>query len=211
MRSSEEVQRHPELTRILSALLDGRPCSEIAQEFGLEQSAVHSYAIEAGLLPGRPAVREPAPSAPASDALEREEPPTLGPEEMEPRQPVSASVHEREVLEEGARRRGQPAGQRPDPAETLREERDASFKELLRASRAEDQAYREQPTLAIGGRLREDPLGQAGFELHVGIQPASRLLALTMRDRVQREARRAEWFADPFHWHQKPPAWWFEE
>ncbi len=199
----DSVQEHPQLAQIVSALLDGRPCSEIAQEYGLEKSAVHLYAKEAGLLQ-----EDPEPSVPEPDTLERKEQPTLGPERIPeaPRQPVSSAAHERQVLEEGARRRGQPAGQRPDPEKQFSEDRQRGLQELLRASLAEEQAYAAQPIPAIGARLREDPLGQVGFELHVGIQPASRLLALGMRDRTERAEKVWQWYAaDVFRWRQPPP------
>ncbi len=207
---AEAVKLHPQLLDILSAVLQGKPLREIAEAFALPEKELVAYCREAGLVPGSaPAPGPERKESPDPEAsLEREQP-ALGPEKA-PRQPVSTSVHERQVLEEGSRRRGDPQGQR-DPAEKFCEERDASFKELLRASRAEDQAYREQPMPAIGARLREDPLGQAGFELHVGFQPPSRLLALAMRDRARREARRAEWFSDPFNWRQEPPPGWFDQ
>ena len=113
-----------------------------------------------------------------------------------------SAVHERQVLEESARLRGEPAGQRPEPDESR-----AALRGILGQAEAERRAYEAQPLCAS---LRDDPLGPPGFEFHRGMQPASRLVALVMRERAEREARRAEWFQDPFHWCQEPPEEWFD-
>jgi hypothetical protein len=193
------VQEHPQLVQVVARLLDGRPCSEIAQEFGLELEALRAYAEEAGLEPGKPPTPDPEPELPQPEPEEAAEPEDVADRGL---------VHERQVLEEGSRRRGEPAGHRPDPAaHPYQDESRAALRGILGQAEAERRAYEAQPLCAS---LSNDPLGPPGFEFHRGMQPASRLLALAMRERAEREARRAEWFQDPFHWCQEPPEEWFD-
>lgn len=195
------VQEHPQLVQVVSALLDGRPCGEICQEFGLEESAVRAYAREAGLERGKPLPPDPEvlprqPDAPCSEPVEAED--------VEAAEAVDRpAVHEHQALEESARRRGEPDGQRPDPAaHPYQDERRAVLRGMLDQAEAERMSYESQPLCAS---LSNDPLGPPGFQFHRGMQPASRLVALVMRERAERQARLDAWKANPWNWRQPVP------
>jgi len=195
--ASDRVKDHPRLLCIVSALLEGRPCSEIAQEFSLESAAVRAYAREAGLEPGKPLPLDPEKEPPESEPEDSpsEEEPTDSPQVVEDR----TSVHEREQLEESARRRGDPEGQRPEAdAHPYNDEHRSAIRQLLSNADVERQAYLSQPRPFL--TLCSDP------DFRIGFQPQSRLLALVARERSERAEKVRQWYAeDAFRWGQPPP------
>ena len=201
MLSSDRVKTHPQLVQIMGALLGGVSLQEVASRFGLEPAAVEAYAVEAGL--GREPDPEPQPRQPEGDV-----PPTqlsdairqLGIAAEAVDRPA---VHERQLLEEASRRRGDPESRRPEPAaHPYQDESRAALRGILGQAEAERRAYEAQPLCAS---LSNDPLGPPGFEFHRGMQPASRLLALAMRERAERQARLDAWKANPWNWRQPVP------
>jgi len=222
---AERVKLHPALLDILSAVLQGKPLREVAEAFELPEAELVAYCAEAGLVPGS---RTSAPeSTPEPDILEREEP---GREEApQPRQPEApcsepveaedveaaeavdrSAEHERQMLQEATRRRGEPEGQRPEPSwSPLQEEQRRIQQQARERIEAARRSYESQPMPSIGACLAGDPL-IPGFTLHVGFQPAERLAMLMLRERLERNDRLAEWRSNPFHWRQEPPEDWFD-
>ena len=211
---AERVKLHPALLDILSAVLQGKPLREVAEAFELPEAELVAYCAEAGLVPGS---RTSAPeSTPEPDILEREEP---GREEApQPRQPEAPcsepveaedveaaeavdrpAVHEHQALEESARRRGEPAGQRPDPAtHPYQDESRAALRQELERIEAERRSYESQPMPHL--TLCSDP------DFHIGFQPESRLRALITREQLDKAERVRQWYAaDVFRWRQTPP------
>jgi transposase-like protein len=184
--SSELIQEHPQLLAIVAALLNGVSLQEICQEFGLEPAALKRYAAEAGLGRGP----DPEPELPQPEPEEAAEPEDVGDREL---------VHERQFLEEGSRRRGEPAGHRPDPAaHPYQDESRAALHQELERIKGERQSYESQPMPHL--TLCSDP------DFHIGFQPESRLRALITRKQLDKAERIRQWYgADAFRWGQTPP------
>jgi len=184
------MEKHPRLISIVGALLDGKSVADVAREFDLEPVALKRYAAEAGLGRGKPPTPDPEPELPRPEPEEGAEPEDVADRGL---------VHERQVLEEGSRRRGEPAGQRPDPAaHPYQDESRAALREELERIEAERMSYESQPMPHL--TLCSDP------DFHIGFQPESRLRALITREQLDKAERIRQWYAaDVFRWRQTPP------
>jgi len=197
MLSSDRVKTHPQLVQIMGALLGGVSLQEVASRFGLEPAAVEAYAVEAGL--GREPDPEPQPRQPEGDV-----PPTqlsdairqLGIAAEAVDRPA---VHERQLLEEASRRRGDPESRRPEPAaHPYQDESRAALREILGRVETERRAYESQPMPHL--TLCSDP------DFHIGFQPESRLRALITREQMDKAEWIRQWHEeDLFRWRQPPP------
>jgi len=166
---------------------------QIAEAYELPEKELVAYCAEAGLLPGVSIKPQPSePEAPCSEPVEAED--------VEAAEAVDRpAVHEHQALEESARRRGEPAGQRPDPAtHPYQDESRAALREMLGRVEAERRSYESQPMPHL--TLCSDP------DFHIGFQPESRLRALITREQLDKAERIRQWYAaDVFRWRQTPP------